>query len=72
MSSTAQPRSRACAQRAPDECGGADIEAARRLRGDDQPRRSIELAGEDQLLRIAARQRPGLLQRRARIAHPRS
>ena len=42
---------------APDELDRADVEAPRRLCGEQQLRIGLELASEDQLLLIAARQR---------------
>ena len=56
------------AQRAPDEGGGADVEAAGRLRRDDQARGGIDLARQDQLLGIAAGKRTGRLGG-GRVAH---
>ena len=41
-----------------DALDGADVQAARRLDGDEHLRRRVDLAGEDQALEIAARQEP--------------
>src|SRR3954465_5473403 len=52
----------ACARRGAkgfvDAAGGDEVQAARRLRGDDEPRRrpAFELAGRDELLLVAAGQ----------------
>ena len=40
-----------------DELDRADVEAARRLRGDQHPRVALDLAREDDLLLVAARER---------------
>ena len=43
-----------------DELDGADVEAPRRLRGDEDARVAVDLAGQDDLLLVAARDaRPG-------------
>src|SRR5689334_25039804 len=49
------------AERAPDESGGADIKAAGGLGGDNEGGVRVDLAGEDQLLGVAARERTGRL-----------
>ena len=57
--STAPPL-RAQRQELPvDELGRADVDAARRLRGEQDLRVARELAGEQRLLQIAAGQRAG-------------
>ena len=41
-------------------CGlGADVDAAGRVRGDQQDRVAAHLAADDELLLVAARERPG-------------
>jgi len=45
-------------QGAVDELHGADVDAARRLRDDQQRRVGLELARDDDLLHVAAGQRP--------------
>src|SRR5581483_1084139 len=52
-------------QPAVDELDRADVEAARRLRGDQHLRVAIDLAREDHLLLVAARERAGARQRTA-------
>ena len=47
----------AAAQLGVHELGGADVDAARRLRGQHEARLALELAGDHELLRVAARQR---------------
>ena len=42
-----------------DELDAADVEAARRLVEDEQPQVAVELAGDDDLLLVAAGQRAG-------------
>src|SRR5581483_7238111 len=52
-------------QPAVDELDRADVEAARRLRGDQHLRVAIDLAREDHLLLVAARELAGARQRTA-------
>ena len=58
-SRTAVPASRFAMSLPVDELDAADVEAARRLVEDEQLEVPIELAGDDDLLLVAARQRPG-------------
>ena len=51
----ATPFRRGVTQRFPYEGGGADVQPPRRLRGNDEPRVLIDLASQDELLRVAAR-----------------
>ena len=54
--STAQPASRSVEQRLPDLRGGAHIDAPRRLRDDQHLGAGVDLAADDVLLQVAARQ----------------
>ena len=56
------------AQRRPNELRRRDVEAAGRLRGDDQRRGGIDFAGENHLLRVASGERAGGLVDRV-VAH---
>ena len=58
-SSIAVPASRFAIDLAMDELDAADVQAARRLIEDEQPQVAAELAGDDDLLLVAARQRAG-------------
>ena len=59
-SRTAVPASRLAIDLPVDELDAADVEAARRLVEDEQPQVAVELARDDDLLLVAARQRAGL------------
>ena len=54
MTSTATPRVAQIDQRLADLRGGADIDAPRRLRGDQHLRLLADLAADDELLQVAA------------------
>ena len=58
-SRTAVPASRLAIDLAVDELDAADVEAARRLVEHEQLQVAVELAGDDDLLLVAARQRAG-------------
>ena len=58
-SRTAVPASRLAIVLAVDELDAAHVEAAGRLVEHEQPEVAVELAGDDELLLVAAGQRPG-------------